>query len=107
MTVKTLLSRSTGHPCSPSLVCTKIELTDLPGRFLIDETSVRVKGSGHCTILHVSYTDEPKDIIKLELVRRQSSFMLEAMFFGLVRAEYVLAQPAGVVSVRCLNERRF
>ncbi|CAN0195768.1 unnamed protein product [Ectocarpus sp. 6 AP-2014] len=37
----------------------EVELADLPHRFLINETSVRVKGSGHCTILHVSYTDEP------------------------------------------------
>ncbi|CAM9545236.1 unnamed protein product, partial [Hapterophycus canaliculatus] len=47
----------------------KVELTDLPGHALIDGTSVRVKGSGHCTILHVSYSDEPKEIIEPELVR--------------------------------------
>ena len=38
----------------------KVELTDLPNSFLIDGASVRVKGIGHCTILHVSYSDKPK-----------------------------------------------
>eukprot|EP00903_Cladosiphon_okamuranus_P006879 g6699.t1 len=43
----------------------EVELTDLPGHVLVDETSFRVKGSGHCTILHVSYTDVPKETIEL------------------------------------------
>lgn len=51
------------------LAFAKIELTDLPDRSLVDETSVRVKGSGQCTILHVSYADEPLEVVKLELVR--------------------------------------
>lgn len=51
-------------------VFAKVELTDLPDYSLIDDTSVRVKGSGYCTIIHVSYSDEPNEPIKLELVRR-------------------------------------
>ncbi|CAM9649156.1 unnamed protein product [Pylaiella littoralis] len=49
----------------------EVELTDLPGHALIDGTSVRVKGSGHCTILHVSYSDKPKDIIRTELTQEE------------------------------------
>ncbi|CAB1110606.1 unnamed protein product [Ectocarpus sp. CCAP 1310/34] len=37
----------------------KVELAELPRGF-IDQTSIRVKGSGHCTILHVSYSEEPE-----------------------------------------------
>ena len=47
----------------------KVELTNMPGRSLIDEASVRVKGIGHCVILHISYSDKPKDV-KPEPVRR-------------------------------------
>ncbi|CAM9377083.1 unnamed protein product [Ectocarpus sp. 6 AP-2014] len=36
----------------------EVELAELPRNF-IDQTSIRVKGSGHCTILHVSYSEEP------------------------------------------------
>ena len=36
---------------------------------MVDKASVRVKGSGHCTILHVSYSDEAKKVTKPELVR--------------------------------------
>ncbi|CAN0048331.1 unnamed protein product [Ectocarpus sp. 12 AP-2014] len=36
----------------------EVELEGLPRNF-IDQTSIRVKGSGHCTILHVSYSEEP------------------------------------------------
>ncbi|CAM9353479.1 unnamed protein product [Ectocarpus fasciculatus] len=36
----------------------EVELAELP-RNLIDQTSVRVKGSGHCTILHVGYSEDP------------------------------------------------
>ncbi|CBN77798.1 conserved unknown protein [Ectocarpus siliculosus] len=36
----------------------EVELADLPRSF-IDQTSVRVTGSGHCTILNVSYSEEP------------------------------------------------
>ncbi|CAN0080877.1 unnamed protein product [Pylaiella littoralis] len=46
------------HFSSPSSVGRhEVELRDLPGRTLIDKTSVRVKGSGKCTVLHVSYSD--------------------------------------------------
>ncbi|CAN0144949.1 unnamed protein product, partial [Ectocarpus sp. 4 AP-2014] len=36
----------------------EVGLAELPRNF-IDQTSIRVKGSGHCTILHVSYSEEP------------------------------------------------
>ncbi|CAM9390615.1 unnamed protein product [Ectocarpus sp. 8 AP-2014] len=39
----------------------EVELADLPRNF-IDQTSVRVKGSGHCTILHVSYSEKPSTL---------------------------------------------
>ncbi|CBN77797.1 conserved unknown protein [Ectocarpus siliculosus] len=35
----------------------EVELAELPRGF-IDQTSIRVKGSGHCTILHVSYSED-------------------------------------------------
>lgn len=35
----------------------QVELTGLPGGFSIEERSVAVKGSGHCTILDVSFSD--------------------------------------------------
>eukprot|EP00752_Nemacystus_decipiens_P006822 g6124.t1 len=47
----------------------EVELMDLPDHLLIDGTSVRVKGSGYCTIIHVSYSDEPKEIVKPELTQ--------------------------------------
>lgn len=81
------IRRPDHSPALPILVLlfAKIELTDLPGRSLIDETSVRVKGSGHCTILHVSYTDEPKEAIKIELVRRMGMpFLFTYTFFVLL-----------------------
>ncbi|CAM9685635.1 unnamed protein product, partial [Ectocarpus sp. 12 AP-2014] len=37
----------------------EVELAELP-RGLIDQTSIRVRGSGHCTILHVSYSEDPE-----------------------------------------------
>eukprot|EP00903_Cladosiphon_okamuranus_P006878 g6698.t2 len=48
----------------------EVELTDLPGRTFIDGTSVRVKGSGYCTIVHASYTDERPEV-KLELTQEE------------------------------------
>lgn len=53
----------------------KVELTELPGSLLIDEESVRVKGSGHCTILHVSYDQEADETP--ELVRGTTRTTLE------------------------------
>ena len=54
---------------SPIMITKKVELTELPDRSMVDKASVRVKGSGHCTILHVSYSDQAKKATKPELVR--------------------------------------
>ncbi|CAN0148720.1 unnamed protein product, partial [Ectocarpus sp. 4 AP-2014] len=43
----------------PTPLVRKVELAELPRGF-IDQTSIRVKGSGYCTILHVSYSEEPE-----------------------------------------------
>ena len=47
----------------------QVELAELPGGSMIDKASVRAKGSGYCSILHVSYSDEAKKMTKPELVR--------------------------------------
>ncbi|CAM9996289.1 unnamed protein product [Ascophyllum nodosum] len=39
----------------------EVELTGLPNRRLVDGESVRVRGSGHCSILHVAFSDQPKE----------------------------------------------
>eukprot|EP00904_Undaria_pinnatifida_P004389 jgi/Undpi1/13951/HiC_scaffold_9.g03602.m1 len=49
----------------------EVELTELPGGSVIDKASVRVKGSGHCTILHVSYSDEANKIAEPELTAEE------------------------------------
>lgn len=35
----------------------QVELTGLPGAFWIEDQSVAIKGSGHCTILDVALSD--------------------------------------------------
>ncbi|CAM9101943.1 unnamed protein product, partial [Laminaria digitata] len=42
----------------------EVELTELPDRSMIDQASVRVKGSGYCTIVHVSYSARTKMVTK-------------------------------------------
>lgn len=65
-------------PATPRLLLlAKVELTDLPSHALIDGTSVRVKGSGYCTIIHVSYSDKPKETVRLELVRLSRGHTVE------------------------------
>ena len=51
----------------------KVELTELPDRSMIDKASVRVKGSGYCTIVRVSYSARAKMVTKPAPVRTISA----------------------------------